>query len=84
LDLTDPHILTTYAGLVLRDLLDRFDGNVEKAVGAYNGEPRHPHSQYAAGIEIAARYARNILERVTAINGRTIARTALIIKHAKS
>jgi len=25
------------AGLLLRDLLDRFDGDVEKAVGAYNG-----------------------------------------------
>lgn len=31
LDVTDSHILTTYAGLLLRDLLDRFNGDVEKA-----------------------------------------------------
>jgi hypothetical protein len=68
LDVTDPHILTTYAGLLLRDLLDRFDGDVEKAVGAYNGGPRNPNPQYAAGVQMVASYARNVLERVTAVN----------------
>jgi len=76
-DLTDSHILTTYAGLLLRDLLDRFDGDVEKAVGAYNGGPRSPNLQYAAGVQMVAEYARNILERVAANNGQAIARTAL-------
>lgn len=68
LDLTDSHVLTTYAGLLLRDLLDRFNGEVEKAVGAYNGGPRNPNSQYAAGVQMVAVYARNVLERVRATN----------------
>jgi len=68
LDVTDPHVLTTYAGLLLRDLLDRFNGDIEKAVGAYNGGPRNPNAEYAAGVQLVAVYARNILERVTATN----------------
>jgi hypothetical protein len=68
LDVTDPHVLTTYAGLLLRDLLDRFNGNVEKAVGAYNGGPRNPNPEYAAGVQTVASYARNVLERVSAVN----------------
>ncbi len=76
LDLTDSHVLTTYAGLLLRDLLDRFNGDVTKAVGAYNGGPRNPNLQYAAGVQLVADYARNILERVSAVNEKT-ARTSL-------
>ena len=68
LDLTDSHVLTAYAGLLLRDLLNRFDGDVDKAVGAYNGGPQNPNPHYAAGVEAVAAYARNILERVTAAN----------------
>ena len=83
LDLTDSHVLTTYAGLLLRDLLDRFNGEVEKAVGAYNGGFRNPNLQYAAGVQQVAEYARNILERVTAINGSAIARTTLFIRRAR-
>lgn len=83
LDLTDSHVLTTYAGLLLRDLLDRFNGDVEKAVGAYNGGFRNPNLQYAAGVQQVAEYARNILERVTAINGSAIARTTLSIHRAR-
>jgi hypothetical protein len=70
LDVTDPHVLTTYAGLLLRDLLDQFHGDVEKAVGAYNGGPRNPNPQYAAGVQMVASYARTVLERVTAVNER--------------
>jgi hypothetical protein len=70
LDLTDSHVLTTYAGLLLRDLLDGFNGDVEKAVGAYNGGPRNPNLRYAAGVQAVAEYARNVLERVTAVNER--------------
>ena len=68
--MTDSHVLTTYAGLLLRDLLDRFNGDIEKAVGAYNGGPRNPNPQYAAGVQIVASYARNVLERVSAVNER--------------
>ena len=70
LDLTDSHVPTTYAALLLRDLLDRFNGDEEKAVGAYNGGPRNPNLRYAAGVQIVAEYARNILERATAVNER--------------
>lgn len=70
LDLTDSHVLTTYAGLLLRDLLDGFNGDVEKAVGAYNGGPGNPNLRYAAGVQAVAEYARNVLERVTAVNER--------------
>ena len=68
LDLTDSHVLTTYSGLLLRELLDRFDGDVRKAVGAYNGGPRRPNPQYATGVNNVADYARNILERLSAVN----------------
>ena len=54
--------LTTYAGLVLRDLLDRFDGNVDQAIGAYNGGIRNPNPAYAAGVKNVALYARRVLE----------------------
>lgn len=68
LDVTDSHVLTTYAGLLLHDLLDRFSGDVDKAVGAYNGGPRNPNPQYAAGVQMVASYARNVLERMTAVH----------------
>lgn len=68
LDLTDSHVLTTYAGLLLRDLLDRFNGDVEKAVGAYNGGVRNPNIEYAGGVRMVAEYARNILARMAAVN----------------
>lgn len=70
LDVTDSHVLTTYAGLLLRDLLNQFHGDVDKAVGAYNGGPRNPNTEYAAGVQMVASYARNVLERVTAVNER--------------
>lgn len=58
----DSQVLTTYAGLVLRDLLDRFDGNVDQAIGAYNGGARNPNPAYAAGVKNVALYARRVLE----------------------
>jgi hypothetical protein len=54
--------LTTYAGLVLRDLLDRFGGDVDQAIGAYNGGIRNPNPAYAAGVRNVALYARRVLE----------------------
>jgi hypothetical protein len=58
----DSEVLTTYAGLVLRDLLDRFDGNVDQAIGAYNGGTRNLNPAYAAGVKNVALYARRVLE----------------------
>ena len=62
LDQVDSAVLTTYAGLLFRDLLDRFDGDVQKAVGAYNGGRRRPNPRYAAGVTAVADYARQILQ----------------------
>lgn len=58
----DSELLTTYAGLVLRDLLDRFGGDVDQATGAYNGGARNPNPAYAAGVRNVAFYARRVLE----------------------
>jgi hypothetical protein len=77
--ITRETLLTTYAGLLLRDLLDRFNGDVQKAVGAYNGGPRNPNLDYAAGVQTVAEYAKNMLERVSAINGRRIAQTTFFV-----
>ena len=68
LDLNDvgDAVLTTYAGLLLRDLLDHFGGNVEKAIGAYNGGVRTPNQDYASGVKTIADYARRILEHASA------------------
>jgi hypothetical protein len=67
-----PDILTTYAGLLLRDLLDRFDGDIALAVGAYNGGPGNPNLRYHEGVLAAATHARSILERAAALNGESV------------
>src|SRR5215467_12093710 len=59
-------VLTTYAGLLLRDLLDHFGGDVEKAIGAYNGGVKTPNPAYASSVKNIADYARRILEHATA------------------
>jgi hypothetical protein len=55
-------VLTTYAGLLLRDLLDHFHGDVQKAIGAYNGGTKTPNSNYAFAVTGIAEYARRVLE----------------------
>jgi hypothetical protein len=54
------HVLTTYAALLVRDLLDYFNGDVFLATGAYNGTKRHPNLEYASGVENVASYARRV------------------------
>jgi hypothetical protein len=61
-------VLTTYAGLLLRDLLDRFGGDVEKAVGAYNGGVRSPNPAYTSGVKTVADYARRVIEHATVLD----------------
>jgi soluble lytic murein transglycosylase-like protein len=73
----DPDLLTTYAGLLLRDLLDRFQGDVAKAVGAYNGGVSNPNLRYAAGVQMVADYARRVIERATELNEATISNTSI-------
>ncbi len=65
-------VLTTYAGLLLRDLLDHFDGDVALAVGAYNGGQRNPNMKYEQGVRTAAEHARRILEQAASLNGDSV------------
>ncbi|HWR49620.1 MAG TPA: hypothetical protein VN428_00835 [Bryobacteraceae bacterium] len=79
LDGISPHVLTTYAGLFLRELLDYFDGDVEKAVGAYNGGPKNPNLKYASWVEGAAKHARRVIEQSAALNGARVAEMRFIM-----
>jgi hypothetical protein len=71
-------VLTTYAGLLLRDLVDRFDGDLVLATGAYNGTVRHPNLRYAEGVEMVASYARRVIGNTAELNGMAAARTASV------
>src|SRR5713101_3801211 len=68
LNSVDDAVLTTYAGLLLRGLLDHFGGDVDKAIGAYNGGLKNPSTAYAAGVKTVAEYARRVLEHATALD----------------
>jgi len=71
-DEVSPDVLTTYAGLLLRSLLDRFNGDVALAVGAYNGGPGKPNLRYHKGVEAVAEQARQILEQAAVLNGEAV------------
>jgi hypothetical protein len=77
LDHVDTDVLTTYAGLLLRKLLDDFNGDVAKAQGAYNGGPRDPNLQYSHGVSLVSNYARRILSMAAAENSESIGQTKL-------
>lgn len=64
-----PDVLTTYSGLFFRNLLDRFGGDVRRAVGAYNGGPGNPNMKYAEGAEVVADYARRFMEQTALLHG---------------
>jgi hypothetical protein len=68
LNSVDDAALTTYAGLLLRGLLDHFGGDIEKATGAYNGGVKTPNPAYASGVKGVAQYARRVLEHATALD----------------
>lgn len=76
----DDAILTTYAGLLLRELLDYFHGDVEKAIGAYNGGVKTPNPQYASGVTRVAEYARRVLEHAPILSGQDPARAKTVKK----
>jgi hypothetical protein len=63
-----PETLTTYAGLLFRDLLNRFDGDVMRAVGAYNGGAQYPNPAYADSVRVVARYARRVIVHGVALD----------------
>jgi hypothetical protein len=75
----DSHVLTTYAGLLFRDLLDKFDGNVAEAVGAYNGGVGNPNLRYSAGVRLVADYARRVLTQAAYTNGQAIAEAKFVL-----
>jgi hypothetical protein len=77
LDRVDTHILTTYAGLLLRTLLDYFHGNVEKAEGAYNGGAGRPNLKYAQGVSIVADYAHRVLGMAAGRKGIAVQETLM-------
>lgn len=62
LNTLDGPVLTTYAGLLLRELLDHYHGDVQEAIGAYNGGTVAPNLRYALAVTDIADYARRILE----------------------
>ena len=68
-------VLTTYAGLLLRNLLDYFHGDVEKAIGAYNGGIKTPNPDYASGVTRVAEYARRVLEHAAVLNSQDPAKS---------
>jgi hypothetical protein len=68
LNSVDDAVLTTYAGLLLRGLLDHFGGDVDKAIGAYNGGVKTPNPAYASGVKVVAEYARRVLEHATVLD----------------
>ncbi len=72
-----PDVLTTYAALLLRDLLDRFHGDVTLAAGAYNGGPANPNAQYASGVEMVANYARRVIGRAAEMDRITLERSSV-------
>jgi soluble lytic murein transglycosylase-like protein len=72
MDDVDPLVLTTYAGLLLRDLLDLFKGDAILAAAAYNGGPARPNLRYGAGVERAALHARRVLEQSAALKGEKV------------
>jgi hypothetical protein len=78
-DEVNPQVLTTYAGLLFRDLLDRFHGDVASAVGAYNGGPGNPNPRYEEGVRLVAEYARRIMEDAAALDGRPAAAMDFLI-----
>jgi hypothetical protein len=64
----DREVLTTYAGLLLRHLVDRFHGDLEQAIGAYNSGPKRPNGDYAAEVETIADYTQKVMEHAIALN----------------
>lgn len=72
LDEVNSHWLTLYAGVLMRYLIDYFEGDIEKAVGAYNGGVGRPNARYGEHVEAAATHARRVLEQAAALHGKAM------------
>ena len=66
-DEVQPETMTLYAGLIFRNLLDRFHGNIMKAVGAYNGGTLNPNLAYASSVSKIAHYVRRMVINAVAL-----------------
>lgn len=77
LDRIDTPVLTTYAGLLLRQLLDYFHGDVVKAQGAYTGGTGKPNLQYSEGVSMVSTYAHRVLSMAAERKGNTVSETKL-------
>jgi hypothetical protein len=75
----DSHMLTTYAGLLLRNLLDYFQGDVQKAQGAYNGGRKNPNLDYSSGVATVASYARRVVGLAVGRKGNAVSELSLVV-----
>ncbi|HWG16260.1 MAG TPA: hypothetical protein VN678_00265 [Acidobacteriaceae bacterium] len=82
LDHVDSHVLTTYAGLLLSQLLEHFNGDVEKAEGAYNGGTKNPNAAYAEGVSLVSTYAHRVLSMAAARKGIAVSETPIKVSPA--
>jgi hypothetical protein len=80
LNQVNAHVLTTYAGLLLRELLDHFHGDAEKAEGAYNGGTGNPNAKYAEGVSMVADYAHRVLSMAAARKGIAVSETPITVE----
>ncbi len=74
-------VLTTYAALLLRDLLDYFGGNPFLASAAYNGSKLHPSLEYASGVETVAGYARRVIGNTARLRGTTDRQPSSVVEN---
>lgn len=61
-------VLTTYAGRLFRDLLDRSHGNLGEALAIYKGGPEAPN-RYRVGARRVGLYARKALHDAAIVSG---------------
>ncbi len=79
LDHINSDVLTIYAGLLLRNLLDYFHGDVEKAEGAYNGGRKDPNLSYSSGVSTVASYARRVVGLAAGRKGNAVSQSPVVV-----
>lgn len=78
LDEVNSHWLTLYAGVLVRYLIDHFKGDLEKAIGAYNGGVGRPNARYEQHVRNAATHARRVLEQAALLGGEGVRESPLL------
>nr|MCU0228810.1 hypothetical protein [Bryobacterales bacterium] len=67
-----------YAGVLVRYLIDHFDGDMQKAIGAYNGGIGRPNARYEQHVSRAALHARRVLEQAALLRQDQVNQTPLL------